>query len=268
MTMLSLLLLIFVVHSTAWAQDITTGMTLWYKFDDGSGTAPVDSSGAGRTGALAGTQHWQTAANCKVVTCLGFVKADSNVVTLGVDLVGTLMTVSAGTLAAWVNPHSAAVDHPTNVFALEGIIVDNNNNLGITRGTIASANDGFWFFNWPGAYTSMSVPYTLNTWVHLVWVHGGGQLTAYKNGVVSGSPITSGNTGSGSAQTRIGANSASNFSTAEIDEVRVYNRALTAADVTALFQVGQATLGNRWRMMQRERWDKTLARWLFAGRWR
>jgi hypothetical protein len=262
-----LVCLLLLLPQLVWAQDITTGMTLWYRFDETSGTTPADSSGNARTGALAGTQHWQPAANCKVVACLGFVKADSNVVTLNVDLVTTLMTVSTGTLALWVNPHGPPSNQTSVVYALDGIIADNNNNVGITRGTIASANDGFWFYNFAAVADSMSVPYTVDTWVHLVWVHGGGTLTAYKNGVVSGGPITSGNTSSGSSQTRIGCNSGAAgtaFSTADIDEVRVYNRALTATDVTTLYQFGLATLGNRWRMMQR--WHRALEHWLFAGR--
>jgi hypothetical protein len=105
------------------------------------------------------------------------------------------------------------------------------------------------------------VTYTNDTWVHLVWVHGGGNLTAYKNGVIFGSATASGNTGGG-GNTAIGYQG-SNSVNSDIDEVRVYNRALTALDVAALYQYGIAG-GNRWRMMHR--WREHLERWLWAGR--
>jgi hypothetical protein len=267
---LALILLLLVLAPWTQAQDITTGLTLWYKFDDGSGTAPADSSGNTRTGTLAGTATWLTAASCKVGGCLRLVAANSNNVTQAANLVTTLMTTDNGTMAAWVNPHGTPVASGVTT-SLPGVIADVGGFVGIHRGNRTVGGDNFYFYLWDNAEKRIDVTYTVDTWVHLVWVRTGtptNTLTAYKNGVLFGSPLSTGAVG-GSGTTSIGKSSTgSAFLEADLDELRVYNRALTAADVTALFQVGQATLGNRWRMMQRERWDQTLARWLFAGRWR
>ena len=88
----------------------------------------------------------------------------------------------------------------------------------------------------------VAVPYTANQWVHLVWVHTGGDLYAYKNGVLVGS-IASGTTFH-NASIRIGAacsgGCGSNLKfTGSIDDVRFYNRALTASEVKQLYLMGK-----------------------------
>jgi Concanavalin A-like lectin/glucanases superfamily len=270
MTMRAVLLLMFVVTlwvAPAWSQDITTGMTLWYRFDETSGTTPQDSSGNGRHANAASTVTWLSGSACKVAGCLGFGATRTTAVSpqTAVFLSTTLMTAAAGTMAAWVNPHGAPPNHPSAISGLPVVIGDNAQWSGIHRGTIAGANDGFRFYNWDINSDILLVTYTVDTWVHLAWVHGGGNLIAYKDGVQFAT-MASGNTG-GAANVQIGFISSITLD-AEIDEIRTYTRALSAADITALYQFGLATLGNRWRMMQRERWDKALARWLFAGRLR
>jgi hypothetical protein len=263
---LVLLLLFVLLAPWAQAQDITTGMTLWYKFDDASGSAPADSSGNGRTGTLGGTANWLTAGSCKVAGCLRLVAANSNVVTQAANLVTTLMTNDNGSMAAWVNPHGVAFASSVTT-SLPAVITDTSGFAGIHRGNRTVGGDNFYMYQWDGAEKRIDVSFTLDTWVHLVWVRTGtptNTFSAYKNGVLFGAPLATSPTQTGGT-TAIGRSSTggSNFLEADVDEIRVYNRALTAADVAALFAFPPAS-GNRWRMMQR--WHRALERWLWAGR--
>jgi large repetitive protein len=267
-----LALLLSVAH-LAWA-DITSNLTLWYRFDDGSGTSPVDSSGNGRTGTMVGTPlpTWLASGSCKIGGCLTFAgTTDPSAVTLGANVVTALLTTTAGTMAAWVNPHGAAPDG-TTVFALPKVMGDNAKYLSITRGTINGLNDSIWMYNWDTDEDRIGVPYTIDTWVHVVWVHGGGMLTAYKNGVLASpvvstcanaNPCASGTTGGGTLL-EIGLRDAGSVR-ADIDEVRMYNRALTATDVQELFAYDGVVFGNRWRMMKWMTILTTVYAWLWPG---
>jgi large repetitive protein len=263
---LALILLFVFLAPWAQAQDIVTGLTLWYKLDDGSGTAPVDSSGNARTGTLGGTANWLTAGSCKVAGCLRLVAANSNVVTQAANLVTTLMTNDNGTMAAWVNPHGTPSASGVTT-SLPGVIGDASGFAGIHRGNRTAGGDNFYFYLWDSAEKSFAVTYTVDTWVHLVWVRTGNPtntLTAYKNGVIDGTPLTTAPIGGGGTTVIGKSTTGTNFLEADLDEVRVYNRALTAADVAALFAFPVAG-GNRWRMMQRTTLLKTVSAWLWPG---
>jgi Concanavalin A-like lectin/glucanases superfamily len=260
---LVLLLLFVLLAPWAQAQDITTSLTLYYKFDDASG-APQDSSGNARHGTLSGTATRLSGGSCKLDGCFGFSAANSTLVTQAADAITTLMTTTNGTFAAWVNPHGTSADRP-NAWTLPAVFHDSGGAVGISRGTVSGANDSFWAWNWGSAFHVTGTSYTLNQWVHLVWVHSASTtLTLYKNGV-SAATVATAATGS-SGTTLIGQGYAAlGFLDADLDELRFYNRALTAGDVQALFTFGQATLGNRWRMMQRTKMRETIAAWLWPG---
>jgi hypothetical protein len=257
-----LFLLLWLLAPWAQAQDITTGLTLWYKFDETSGTVVADSSGNGRNADASGTVTWLSGSACKVVGCLGFGATRTTGVQpqTAVLLSSTLMTLAAGTMAAWVNPHGPPPDHASLLSALPEVIGDNTQYAGIHRGTIAGANDAFRFYHWDVNADVLLVTYTVDTWVHLAYVYGGGNLIAYKDGVQFAT-MASGSTG-GAANMLIGFGGPSVLN-ADIDEIRTYTRALSATDITTLYQYGLATLGNRWRMMQRSTLLKTVAAWLW-----
>jgi len=87
---------------------------------------------------------------------------------------------------------------------------------------------------------------SLNTWYHIAVVKNGTSLTLYINGVLNNSSTLSSATMDYTAnnpQTRIGTRSDAlgNFP-GLIDEVRVYNRALTAAEVLQLYNVSKTSL--------------------------
>jgi hypothetical protein len=95
--------------------------------------------------------------------------------------------------------------------------------------------------NWNAAYSATSL--STNTWQYLVGTFDGRYLRIFINGTQTGVTDlgTSGNTiGYASDNTYIGEYGASLYHfSGLIDDVRVYNRALSAAEVQALYNAGK-----------------------------
>jgi hypothetical protein len=73
-----------------------------------------------------------------------------------------------------------------------------------------------------------------NTWTHLAATHNGSTLRLYVNGTQVGTRSVSGALLTSSGALRIGGNSIwGEFFQGRIDEIRVYNRALTANEIQA-----------------------------------
>ena len=72
----------------------------------------------------------------------------------------------------------------------------------------------------------------LNTWTHLTATYDGATLRMFVNGVQASSRAVTGLTATTSGALRIGGNSVwGEYFRGLIDEVRIYNRALTAAEI-------------------------------------
>jgi glucose/arabinose dehydrogenase len=194
-----------------------------YSFDAGSGSTLADVSGRGHTGAISGAV-WSTAGR--------------NGGALSFDGVNDMVTVtdtpaldltSAMTLEAWVRPTSAngwrtvaLKEQPGNlVYALYG-----NHN-----GQRPSAN------LWLGAAeveARGAGRLTTGVWTHLAATYDGAAIRVYVNGALSGSTSTSGAIAVSSGAFRIGGNAVwSEFFAGLIDDLRLYNRALSATEIQA-----------------------------------
>lgn len=73
--------------------------------------------------------------------------------------------------------------------------------------------------------------------MNIVWVHSGGVLYAYKNGVLVSS-VAAGNTPTG-CDLFIGTAGTSQYFDGTIDDVRIYDRALSAQEVAQLYAMGK-----------------------------
>jgi hypothetical protein len=85
----------------------------------------------------------------------------------------------------------------------------------------------------------------LNKWVYLTWVHTGGKLYAYKDGVFVNS-TTLGNLAGGMTHLVTFGNNYLQEKTfnGTLDDIRVYNRALSASEVKQLYNMGAGTKVN------------------------
>jgi hypothetical protein len=80
-----------------------------------------------------------------------------------------------------------------------------------------------------------------NTWYHVVAVYDGTSMKIYKNGVaLPGSTSFSGNIGTSSYNVNIGQRVGDNSYrwNGSIDEVKIYNRALSASEILADYNAG------------------------------
>lgn len=233
MRLVSGLLAIFLLWAVPALADITTNLTLWWPLDDGSGTSATDSSGNGRTGTLVNGPAWTI--TCQVNGCLTLTNTSLQVVT-NATAFSSLLSGTDGTMAAWVKlmgtPRTAG-----EPYDLDGVIADSSGYLGITVG-IATAHgslDRLWIWNYDGTITLVGVPYTVGTWIHVAWVHTGGNLLAYANGTLVTS-VSSGTTANLAGTVRVGGNYTAAYLEGLVDEIRMYSRALSAGDILALYQ--------------------------------
>jgi uncharacterized protein YjdB len=202
---------------------VTNGLVAAYSFNAGSGTTVADASGNGNTGTITGAT-WSAAG--KYGNALSF-NGTNNFVTVNES--GSLDLTGAMTLEAWVNP--SALGSTWRCVLLKeqsgGLIyalyanTDTNRPSGHvyissefdTRGTAALAT---------------------NTWTHLAVTYDGTTLRMFVNGVEASNKVVGGNIKTSTGALRIGGNSVwGEYFSGLIDEVRVYNRALTAAQIQA-----------------------------------
>lgn len=131
------------------------------------------------------------------------------------------------TIAVWIKP---AAHGPNSGFGA-GIVCDNQHYAGLYMMKYNGKNS-IVAYNYDGVPDfANSTNYALNEWVHVAMVHGNGKLKLYINGVLEKS-INSANTSNISKWVTIGSNNFNNVDfNGEIDEVKIFNRALSNAEV-------------------------------------
>jgi hypothetical protein len=200
----------------------TSGLVAAYGFEEPSGSGVTDTSSQANAGTLTGATR--TAAG-RYGGALSFSGAGDWVTTPDAN---SLDLSTAMTLEAWVNP-SATGGWRTAVLK-EGT-------GGLTYGMYANSAT-----NRPSTHvhigaseldTRGTAQLPLNTWSHLATTYDGANLLLYVNGTLVATRPTTGALAVGSGPLRIGGNSfaADEFFAGLIDEVRVYNRALTAGEI-------------------------------------
>jgi len=138
-----------------------------------------------------------------------------------------LSTVFSGintiTVEAWINTNSGA-----NLQTVTGDYVGPTLQFLLRLDNMKPV---FWVSN--GSYQNATGATTIpqNTWVHLAGTYDGTTIKIYVNGVLDGSSSFSGNLPTVSSPTRIGASLLSEMFSGSIDEVRIWNIALTQTDV-------------------------------------
>jgi hypothetical protein len=209
----------------ACAADITTGLVGWWKFDEGSGTQANDSSGNGNTGTIAGAT-WTAG---KLGQALSF-DGVNDAVDLGdnYDFPGQSFSV-----CAWANP-----DAGSNTGYIIGKY-DGSQGLYLR---VNPSDSTAWTV---GVTTSSGIDGPGGSLVRGAWqlvcgvINPSGTSYLYKNGVSIGSLLNIQATADSAVSMTIGNrwDNQRQFAGA-IDDVRIYNRALTAEDVAALYAAG------------------------------
>jgi fibronectin type 3 domain-containing protein len=197
-----------------------SGLVAAYGFNEGGGVQVTDASGQGNTGTIS-SATWVTAG--KFGAALSF-NGTSSWVTVA-DAASLDLTTGM-TIEAWVNPvadtgwrsvvlkESAAglaySLYSSNNAALPAAVVHVNNDITV-NGTAALA---------------------LSTWTHLAITFDGLRLRLFANGVQVSTKIANGAASVTNGALRIGGNAVwGEYFKGSIDEVRIYNRALSAAEI-------------------------------------
>jgi hypothetical protein len=199
-----------------------TGLAAAYSFNEASGNAN-DSSGNNNTGTVSGATR--TAAG-KYSGALSFDGVNDRV---NINDSNSLDLTTSMTLEAWVRPTSAAgwdsvimKERPGNLtYALYG----NSDTFGGPWGEVARSAGQ--------AFTFSPATLAINTWTHLAVTYDGATLRLYVNGAQASSLTITGGITTSTGALRIGGNAIwGEYFAGLIDEVRIYNRALSPGEIT------------------------------------
>jgi hypothetical protein len=222
----------FAVCAPAFGQDITSNLLGHWKLIETSGTTATDSSSTANNGTYTNTP---SLAGSTEVTNIGaktavFSAASDEYVLLPnesfYDITGTF------TLSAWIRVTSFTEDW-------QAILAKGDGAWRLTRN---GANNTL-HFAWgsPAAPKFVNSTTSVNTgnWYHVAGVYNGSTVKIYINGVEEGSVAASGAVTTNNYSVRIGHNAefANRHWNGAIFDARVYNRALSPTDVTALYQL-------------------------------
>ncbi len=200
-----------------------SGLVAAYGFNEGAGGQALDATGAGHVGSITGAT-WTTSG--RFGGALSFNGTTGQVTVLDA---ADLDLTTGMTVEAWV--------YPTALSGWRTVVMKE------APGTLAYVLYAHDLSPRPAAYVRVAsgestaagtsaVP--LNTWTHLAATYDGGTLRLHVNGIeVRAQTVTGGIVVTGGALT-IGGNDVwgEHFS-GRIDEVRIYNRALTAGEIQA-----------------------------------
>jgi len=229
------LVALIIVLSISWitqtSADISTGLVGHWTFDEGSGTTAGDSSGNGNTGTLTNGPTWTAG---QIGQALSFDGVDDYVETGSSSVIPT----DDFTYSVWVNLRSntdetivMAAASGTNEFEL---FINSSSLLClIIDGSSCGATQ-----------TTATIP--TNQWKHLVVTRSGSDVVFYIDGSQDSTDTLSGTMSFGACTLLFGVDVDSgcnlglgNYLDGLIDEVRIYNRVLSAAEVKLLYDLGK-----------------------------
>ena len=201
------------------------GLVAAYGFDESSGTAVADASGLAHTGTISGATRVAAGRHGRALSFDGVNDSITIADTNALDLSNGM------TLEAWVRPTSTALRWRTVLFK------ERPGNL--SYGLYASRNTGF-----PTAELMVSssskrgvvgtAALPVNTWTHLAATYDGAVLRLYADAVQIGQLVAAGSIPASSGPLRIGGNAIwGEWFLGQLDEVRVYNRPLSALELGA-----------------------------------
>ena len=209
----------------------TNGLVGYWKFDEATSTATTttfDASGKSNHGTLTSGVSRATS-TCKVSYCLDFDGVDDYVDSGSGSSLDITQNV---TLVSWVkldtytsggtNTDRASIVQKTGQYYM----------------TVNSANgtlDAF-FGGVTGSHTPSNSTVSLNQWMHTAITYDGANIKWYIDGVLDKTSAATGTITSDPRSVRIGGEPAfGRFLNGSIDEVRVYNRALSADEIQRLW---------------------------------
>jgi hypothetical protein len=213
------------------------GLVAAYAFDEGSGATVADASDNNNTGILGSGVTWTSQGT------FGSALVFNGSSYITVNDAPSLDLTTGMTLEAWVYPtvtptHWSTVlmkEQPGQfVYVLCAGSPSNRPNLYSNRPNLYF-NDSTFSSGGGGVTGPAALP--LNTWSHLAGTYDGTTLSLYINGALVASQALAGPIAPSLGALRIGGNDVwGEYFQGRIDEVRIYNRALSAPEIQADMQ--------------------------------
>jgi PKD repeat protein len=201
---------------------LSGGLVGAYTFDEGSGSTAHDISGNGNTATIVGA-GWVTSG--KYGGALSFNGTSSY---LNINDSASLDLTNGMTVEAWVDPTSVSGQEAVLIKEQPGGVVYGV--YGSNGSSVPSANITLTGGASQNATSSSGLP--LNSWSFLAATYNGSSLGLYVNGNLVKTTPVSGNIKTSSGALQIGGYSGlGQYFKGMIDEVRIYNQALTASQI-------------------------------------
>ena len=198
------------------------GLVAAYGFDEPSGATAFDASGAGNPGVISGATRTPSGRAGAALTFDGV----NDLVTVADS--ASLDFTEAVTLEAWVYPTTVAGYRTVVMKEAPGLYtwaLYGSTTTGLPNGRVVTSAD----FDVKGP---AKLP--LNTWSHVAVTYDGATLRMYLNGQQTVQRAVTGPITTSARALQIGGNTIWNeWFKGRIDEVRVYDRALSAAEIGA-----------------------------------
>jgi fibronectin type 3 domain-containing protein len=211
------------------AGDVTNGLAGNWRFDDGTGTTATDSSGNNNTGTLLNGPAWVAPGRIGPAA-LSFIASNQQSVTVANS---ASLNMSAGiTITAWIN----AADWSGNRRIVQKGNSDNQYRF--------LAENNVFKFHLNGVSTVTSALPPSNVWIHVAGTWNGSTMLIYTNGepqatLAAGGAIATTLDPLAIAKKNTGT-SVGDFFNGQIDEVRIYNRALGQAEINTVMHAGDS----------------------------
>jgi len=202
-----------------------SGLVVHWAFDEGSGSTAFDSVGTndGTLQNMDPATDWVTGQFGGALDFDGVndgVRVSADPV---LDITGNEITISL-----WLNGHAA---NPEGVVIEKGAwhlrVQDSSTSARFFLDTSSGATQHNVSFNWAP-----------NTWYHFVGVYDGAQMRVYINNSEIGAPLAKTGTIDSSSTDLLIGNRGLNYFNGIIDDVRVYERALSVSEIGDLYNVG------------------------------
>lgn len=217
-------------------RNMPMGLAGWWQFDEAtsgtcSGAAAIDSSGNGSTGTCVNSPTWTTGAIASdpINGAMGFNSSSSQYVSLGTF---TGQGTYNRSYSAWFNITSLT---PSKQRILSFPADDSGNDTPAVAIAVTQVGVGG-----PPYSGYISISPAINTWQHVVVTVNGNTVTCYLNGVLVGTANDSGSVVAANPIGYIGRYNASwgEYINGSVDDVRIYNRVLSASEVSQLYNAG------------------------------
>jgi hypothetical protein len=202
-----------------------TGLVGWWKLDATSGTAVTDASGSGNHGAVVGRPVWTSGVS------IGALQLDGASFVAVPDSASLRLTGHALSFGGWYYHTSRAHGYllGKNIFTLM-VAQAYEFAAQITAGGVRRVLS----FSVPGGLARFN-----NTWVHVLVTYDGAAIRAYVNGALAATRAAAGDLANHTGPLTIGDHGGPGDSWARyngpLDDVRLYNRALSASEAQMLY---------------------------------